>query len=187
MRIDSGWNWTASIGSSRWRTPMMTPSSVRAVISRHCRKLLRNRVKRVIAAYAELLRQPFEHAEVAVPDQRRLAVHRDSRARLTRRRTLPPCLASRGTLRRPEFRASRRGGSARERRNPPGGPGRAKPESATAATCSISSRGKPGAIGHHFGAGLARVVRERVDEAVFVIDQQQAHSGAGFGRVRRVG
>ncbi len=30
-----------------------------------------------------------------------------------------------------------------------------------------------GAIRHHFGAGLARVIRQRVDEAILVIDQQQ--------------
>ena len=29
----SGWNWTPSIGSSRWRTPMTSPSGVRAVTS----------------------------------------------------------------------------------------------------------------------------------------------------------
>jgi hypothetical protein len=31
LRTDSGWNWTPSIGSVRCRTPMMTPSGVRAV------------------------------------------------------------------------------------------------------------------------------------------------------------
>ena len=31
--IDSGWNWTPSIGSVRWRTPMISSSGVRAVIS----------------------------------------------------------------------------------------------------------------------------------------------------------
>src|SRR5262249_57479845 len=35
VRIDSGWNCTASMGSSRWRMPMITPSSVSAVTSRH--------------------------------------------------------------------------------------------------------------------------------------------------------
>jgi len=34
VRIDSGWNWTPTTGSSRWRRPMTTPSSVSAVISR---------------------------------------------------------------------------------------------------------------------------------------------------------
>ena len=29
----SGWNWTPSIGSSRWRTPITSPSGVRAVTS----------------------------------------------------------------------------------------------------------------------------------------------------------
>ena len=31
VRIDSGWNWTPSIGCSRCRTPMISPSAVRAV------------------------------------------------------------------------------------------------------------------------------------------------------------
>ena len=42
-------------------------------------------------------------------------------------------------------------------------------------------RRKAGAIGHHFGAGLARVVGQRVDEAIVVIHQQQFRAGArGF-------
>ena len=33
VSTDSGWNWTPSIGSARWRTPITSPSGVRAVIS----------------------------------------------------------------------------------------------------------------------------------------------------------
>src|SRR5262249_4251847 len=33
VSTDSGWNCTPSIGSSRWRTPMTSPSSLRAVTS----------------------------------------------------------------------------------------------------------------------------------------------------------
>ena len=33
VRTLSGWNWTPSIGSSRWRTPITSPSGVRAVTS----------------------------------------------------------------------------------------------------------------------------------------------------------
>ena len=44
---------------------------------------------------------------------------------------------------------------------------------------AISSEGNARAIGHHFGAGLARVVRQRVDEAIVVVDQQQLHAVAG--------
>ena len=33
VSTDSGWNWTPSIGSSRWRTPITSPSGVRAVTS----------------------------------------------------------------------------------------------------------------------------------------------------------
>ncbi len=38
----------------------------------------------------------------------------------------------------------------------------------------LERRARP--IRHYFGAGLARVIRQRVDEAVVVIDQQQLHS-----------
>ncbi len=37
---DSGWNWMPSTGYSRWRTPMITPSSVRALTSRQDGKSL---------------------------------------------------------------------------------------------------------------------------------------------------
>src|SRR5262249_25421922 len=33
VKIDSGWNWTPSTGSRRWRRPMISPSSAHAVIS----------------------------------------------------------------------------------------------------------------------------------------------------------
>src|SRR5712691_799997 len=33
VRIDSGWNWTPSTGSRRWRRPMISPSSAQAVTS----------------------------------------------------------------------------------------------------------------------------------------------------------
>src|SRR6185312_10806798 len=34
VRNDSGWNWTPSTGSVRWRTAMISSSAVRAVTSR---------------------------------------------------------------------------------------------------------------------------------------------------------
>jgi hypothetical protein len=33
VRMDSGWNWTPSTGSRRWRRPMISPSSAHAVTS----------------------------------------------------------------------------------------------------------------------------------------------------------
>ena len=33
VSTDSGWNWTPSTGSSRWRMAMTTPDSVRPVTS----------------------------------------------------------------------------------------------------------------------------------------------------------
>ena len=33
MKIDSGWNWTPSTASVRWRSPITTPSAVVAVTS----------------------------------------------------------------------------------------------------------------------------------------------------------
>src|ERR1700716_4267526 len=35
VKIDSGWNCTPSTESVLWRTPMISPSSLHAVISRH--------------------------------------------------------------------------------------------------------------------------------------------------------
>src|SRR6185503_11176543 len=41
----------------------------------HGRKLLRYSVKRMIAAYAEFLRQTLKHPHAAIPYHRRLAMH----------------------------------------------------------------------------------------------------------------
>src|SRR5262249_48698053 len=35
VRTDSGWNWTPSTGSSRWRTAITSPSAAVAQTSRH--------------------------------------------------------------------------------------------------------------------------------------------------------
>ena len=35
VMTDSGWNWTPSTANCLWRTPMISPSSVCAVTSRH--------------------------------------------------------------------------------------------------------------------------------------------------------
>src|SRR4029078_1709683 len=43
--IDSGWNWTPSIGRSRWRRPMMVPSSRVAVTSRAGGRLARSTIR----------------------------------------------------------------------------------------------------------------------------------------------
>ena len=43
------------------------------------------------------------------------------------------------------------------------------------------------AIGHHFGAGLARVIGQRVDEAVVVVDQQQFHALPALSAMAHLG
>ena len=42
VRMDSGWNCTPSTAKALWRTPMISPSSVHAVISRHSGRLTRS-------------------------------------------------------------------------------------------------------------------------------------------------
>ena len=39
VKMDSGWNWTPWMGNSLWRSPMISPSSVQAVVSRQSGKV----------------------------------------------------------------------------------------------------------------------------------------------------
>ena len=51
----SGWNWTPSIGSVAWRTPITSPSVVRDVTVEHVGHDRRG--ERVVAADLDLVRQ----------------------------------------------------------------------------------------------------------------------------------
>ena len=73
----SGWNWTPSIGSSRWRTPITSPSGVRAVTSSSSGNASRG--ERVVAAGLEVAaaarrRRPCRRASTrdALPCSERL-------------------------------------------------------------------------------------------------------------------
>ena len=73
VSTDSGWNWTPSTGSSRWRTAITSPSGAVAEISKHVGHGRRR--ERVVAPGEEVLGQPGEDAAAVVRDDRRLAVH----------------------------------------------------------------------------------------------------------------
>ena len=171
----SGWNCTASMGNSRWRTPMMTPSSLSAVTSRHAGQLFANREQGMIAAYAEFFRQTFENTHAAMVLPATACRAWDNPARPARRRTPPPCPANPGTRQTPEFRAWRRAEPARARRNPPAARARRDQDQRRRQLLDHLQR-EARAIGDHFRAGLARVIRQRVDEAIFVIHQQQPNA-----------
>ena len=74
VRMLSGWNCTPSIGSSRWRTPITTlvggGGDLEAVGHRR-----RVDDQAVVAGAGQRRRQAGEHADLAVLDRRRLAVH----------------------------------------------------------------------------------------------------------------
>ena len=75
VRIDSGWNCTPSTSSSRWRRPMTTPSSVRAVTSSTSGTESALDDEGVVAGGLERAGQAGEHAGTLVADRRGLAVH----------------------------------------------------------------------------------------------------------------
>ena len=76
----SGWNWTPWIGSVAWRSPMTTPSSVRALtISAGGHALLRHR-QRMVARGGEGRGEIGEDAAAIVQDRAGLAVHQARRA-----------------------------------------------------------------------------------------------------------
>jgi hypothetical protein len=75
VRIDSGWNCTPSTFSSRWRTPMISPSSVQAVTSRQAGRVSRSDRQRVVAHHGQRIGQAGEDALALVMHRRGLAVH----------------------------------------------------------------------------------------------------------------
>ena len=64
VSTDSGWNCTPSIACSRWRSPMIVPSSVSAVISSTAGSVVAVDDERVVARRLERIGQPGEHAVV---------------------------------------------------------------------------------------------------------------------------
>ena len=99
VRTDSGWNWTPSAGSSRWRTAITMPLAARRTA--RASRAAPGRDQRVIAADRERFRQPGEQRPAVVA------------------RSQPPC---RGSAR-PERPGRRRprpstGGRGRRRGSP---------------------------------------------------------------------
>ena len=74
VSTDSGWNWTPTAGSSRWRTPITTSSkaAVRSSSAGSCGV----GDQRVVAAAAQRVRQAVEDAVAVVADLGFLAVDR---------------------------------------------------------------------------------------------------------------
>ena len=158
---------------------MMTPSSVSAVTSRHAGQASRGRRTASDSGRPGTLSgRPSKTPYAVMLDERRLAVHRVvEHAQLAAER-LDDALQAEADAEHRDAAAARRAGPGRARRNRRGGPGRARSESGRGDFVDQLQR-EAGAIGDHFRAGLPRVVGERVDEAVVVVDQQQ------FGRRRR--
>ena len=103
--------------ASRWRTPMISPSSDVAVTSSSAGQLARLDRQRMVARGGEWRRQTFEHASPIVRDRRHLAVHHLLRAHDRCRRTPGRSTGDRGTRRGSES-CRRSGGSAAPRCRP---------------------------------------------------------------------
>ena len=122
VSTDSGWNWTPSIGSSRWRTPITSPSRR----ARGDLELVRDLDARRASGSARprgRCGSPGEDALAVVLDVRRLAVQERLRRRRPRRRRPRRSPGGRGR-RRASAPSARAGGSARPRcPRPSGRPG----------------------------------------------------------------
>ena len=169
VSTDSGWNWTPSTGSSRWRTPITSPS---AQVARDFELVGdRGRGERVVAAGKEVGREPVEQALAVVADQARLPV--DERLRAAD--LAAECLDDRLV---PEADAERR----RARRQPPddlrhragirrpSGPGGDDEVGRSELLCFVGvDRVVPPDV--DLRAQLAEQVREVVRERVVVVDR----------------
>ena len=103
VSTDSGWNCTPWTGHSRCRSPMMTPSSVRAADLEAAGRRVGDH-QRVIAPGDERLRDAGEDAAAVVPYRGHLAVHQRPAPAPPRRRT---------HARSPDARDTRRGSGCR--------------------------------------------------------------------------
>jgi hypothetical protein len=101
-----------------------------------------------------------------------------NRARPIRRRTPPPFPAIPGTRRTPERPAAPPFFTSAGTPKSAGRPGPGRNQNQVRRDLRDQLRRKSGAIRDHLGAGLPRVVRQRVDEAIVVIHQQQLRAGA---------
>ena len=136
------------------------------------RESLFAREQRVVAAYFEAFGQPFEDAHIAMNHGGRLAVHRIVEHAQFAAERFYDSLQSQAHAKHRNARASGKfhqignteiGGAARTRRD----------QDQVRRQVQDQLMRNSRAIGHHFGAGLARVVGQRVDEAVVVVHQQQ--------------
>src|SRR5579871_5511690 len=147
-------------------------------------KLFGNRVERMITSDAEFLGQAGENPQAAMADQRRLSMHRVSQHAQLAAKGFDDSLQSEADAENRDFEP---GGAANQLQNAEigrtAGAGRDQNQRRLLALDQFER--ESGAIGEHFGPRLARVIRERVDETVFVVDQQQFDASSVF-RGRRV-
>ena len=174
VRIASGWNCTPSTGSSRWRTPMISPSSVVAVTSSAAGRFAALDRERVVARRLERRGQAREHAVAVV--RRPATACRASRAARGRSCRRTPGRSPGGRGRRRGSESCRRSAGSAAPRCPPSfgvqGPG--EMTICSGASAATSSSAIASLRTHaHVRAELAQVLDEVVGEAVVVVDHQQ--------------
>ena len=174
VRTDSGWNWTPSAGSSRWRTAITTspPKALRSSTSGS----VGLGDERVVAADLERVAQAAEDRPAVVLDHRRLAVDRLVRDDAPAQRLHERLVA--------EAHAEQSGSSASGNRRTASseipasfgvhGPGR-DDHPVIAADQQLVDRRVVVADDLDLGAELAEVLDEVVGEAVVVVEDEDAH------------
>ena len=185
VSTDSGWNWTPSAGSSRWRTPISTPSPC-AVSSRQSGSCGVDH-QRVIAPDRQRRGQPAEDRATVVLDASS-PCRAPARAASSARRTPAQAPDGRGTHPSVGIPASgiRRTSLERDAGLHPACTGPARRHSARSrrAAAHRRSRGRC-APTCTLRAQLAQVLHEVVGERVVVVEDEHLHRRQTSPAVRR--
>ena len=187
VRIDSGWNCTPSIGSSRWRRPITRPSSDSALTSSTSGTRVALDDERVVPGGGERARagrrtRRCRRGRSATSCRASPAGH----AR-PRRRRAGRCTGGRGT-RRARARRPRRSARIASFDTPtssgcvPGSPGPGDTSTASGSSATqLVERDRVVTVDDRLGAELPEVLHEVVDERVVVVDHQHPRSHIGHG------
>ena len=171
VSTDSGWNWTPSTGSSRWRTAITSPLGARGRDLEAIGDARRR--ERVVAAGLERLGEAVEEAAAVVVDRARLAVDESLRLADLAAEGLDDRLVAEADAERRHARGRAGGRSRATRPRPAGRPGpgettRCDGPSRSASSASIASLRRTTTS----APSSREEVREVVGERVVVVDQQ---------------
>ena len=174
VSTDSGWNCTPSMRSVRWRTPMTSPSSVRAVTTSSSGTLRRG--ERVVAADLDLLGQSREHALPVVVDHARLPVEERSRRADRAAEGLDDGLVTEADAERRHAGAERADELERDARVFRPSRARRDDEAVGCERLGLADRDRVVAEDVDLGAALLEEVDEVPRERVVVVEDQDPHA-----------